>query len=195
MDHVKRKGAPPVRQTGRCGKGSLVDIALPLPAGQQTGSRHRVTKKGISKQLQGARRMADKRVILKLTGDRRGPMLVFLKSTSSEAIAKASRAAFEMIYGIQEQVSGDLPLIQVHGKRIAKVRQFKNGGSQAIRLPASEAAGVVAWEVERLDDGRLILEPIRERKSAADLLRKFAALKVDLFPEGREAMEFPERGW
>jgi len=75
------------------------------------------------------------------------------------------------------------------------VKPFRNGGSLAIRLPASETSGIAEWVIERLEDGRLLLEPVREKKTAGDLLRRFAALKADWFPEGRESLELKERKW
>lgn len=83
---------------------------------------------------------------------------------------------------------------QLHGSVLGVVKPFRNGGSQAIRLPASEAAGVAEWVIERLADGRLLLNPVREKKTAGDLLRRFAGLKADLFPQGREPLDIPERG-
>lgn len=134
--------------------------------------------------------------------ERHGNLIVYLKTEKVDQ-AKGLEVLATVFHQLQEgrrnievhgkQVVSDAE--KLHGQFLATAKPFKTGGSQAIRLPASEAAGVLEWTIEKLEDGRLILNPHREKKMASDLLRRFAALNVDLFPEGREALDFPERNW
>lgn len=194
MENVKRKGTPPVRQEGRCG--TIVQVDIPQQATATTGIRHRHAKIATNKQPKQSvviRVKSGKKVILVQTKGSSGHRFSSMRADTGRFLAKKPTYALDILkHWLSEQFKDNTAPL---GKHIATLKPFKNGGSQAIRLPASEAAGVVGWEVEKLEDGRLILEPIKEKKSAADLLRRFAALKVDLFPEGREAMAFPEREW
>lgn len=163
------------------------------------GAQQKTTRAGVSvnlcgKQIHAAYRKASERFYTNLFLSPQDSRAALLLERIGEELSRQHTSTEVYAARHRKDCVGGLEAF-LHAEYIATLKSFKNGGSQAIRLPASEAAGVAEWVVERLDDGRLILKPIREKKSGADLLRGLAALKVDLFPEGREAMEFPEREW
>lgn len=193
MEYAKRKVPHSMRQTKGC-RGQIAQVDIEQLTMATQGPRFGSAKTPASKHTVVIRFQPGKKVIVVQTQGTSGQRVGAKRALARINPARSSPYALDLIrHLLSEQLPGYEPTLL--GKHIATLKPFKNGGSQAIRLPASEAAGVVGWEVEKLEDGRLILQPIREKKSAADLLRRFAALKVDLFPEGREAMEFPERDW
>lgn len=69
---------------------------------------------------------------------------------------------------------------------------FKNGNSQAVRIPAEMAyknTGMTL-EIEREGD-EIRIRPVR--RNLGGVLRKFAALSPDVLPGGREPQEQAER--
>lgn len=71
-------------------------------------------------------------------------------------------------------------------------RVFKNGNSQAVRIPADLAYDRtdLEFEIERHGD-ELRIRPMR--RSLAGVMSKFAAFSPDLFPNGRGDQEQTER--
>ena len=71
-------------------------------------------------------------------------------------------------------------------------RVFKNGNSQAVRIPADLAyeRTDVELEIERVGD-ELRVRPAR--RSLAGVLRKFAKFSPDFMAEGRDEQEQAER--
>ena len=71
-------------------------------------------------------------------------------------------------------------------------KAFKNGNSQAIRIPADLAyeRTDLDLEIERHGD-ELRIRPAR--RSLAGVLSKFAAFSADFMPEGREGHAQAER--
>ena len=71
-------------------------------------------------------------------------------------------------------------------------KAFKNGNSQAIRIPAALAYARtdIDLEIERLGD-EIRIRPAR--RSLSGVLSKFAALSPDFMQEGREDQEQAER--
>lgn len=69
---------------------------------------------------------------------------------------------------------------------------FKNGNSQAVRIPAELAyeRTDLVLEIERLGD-ELRIRPAR--RSLAGVLEKFAAFGLDFMAEGRGGQEQAER--
>ena len=69
---------------------------------------------------------------------------------------------------------------------------FKNGNSQAVRIPAELAyeRTDIALEIERVGD-ELRIRPAR--KSLAGILKKFARFSPDFMAEGRGEQEQRER--
>jgi len=72
-----------------------------------------------------------------------------------------------------------------------QTKAFKNGNSQAVRIPAELAydSTDIELEIVRIGD-RIIIEPVAQ--SPGELLRKMKALP-DFMPEGRENDEQEER--
>ncbi|SEK29981.1 antitoxin [Xaviernesmea oryzae] len=73
-------------------------------------------------------------------------------------------------------------------------RLFKNGNSQAVRIPADLAypQSDVELEIERVGD-ELRIRP--SRPSLANVLEIFASFSPDFMAEGRGDMEQKERDW
>ena len=71
-------------------------------------------------------------------------------------------------------------------------RVFKNGNSQAVRIPADIAyeRTDIALEIEREGD-EIRIRPAR--RSLSGLLAKFAGFSPDFMAEGRGDQEQPER--
>ena len=71
-------------------------------------------------------------------------------------------------------------------------RVFKNGNSQAVRIPADLAYERmdIDLEIERIGD-EIRIRPAR--RSLAGVLRKFATFSSDVFAEGRGEHEQAER--
>ena len=71
-------------------------------------------------------------------------------------------------------------------------KAFKNGNSQAIRIPAALAYARtdIDLEIERLGD-EIRIRPAR--RSLSGVLSKFAAFSPDFMQEGREDQEQAER--
>jgi len=73
-----------------------------------------------------------------------------------------------------------------------KTRLFKNGNSQAVRIPAEIAYDRtdIVLEIERVGD-ELRIRPAR--KSLKGVLKKFARFPADFMAEGRSQYEQSER--
>ena len=73
-----------------------------------------------------------------------------------------------------------------------KTRVFRNGNSQAVRIPADLAYENTdaEMEIERLGD-ELRIRPAR--RSLADILERFARFSPDFMAEGRGGQEQSER--
>jgi len=73
-----------------------------------------------------------------------------------------------------------------------KTRLFKNGNSQAVRIPAELAYDCtdLILEIERIGD-ELRIRPVR--KSLKGVLKKFARLPDDFMINGRDQHEQRER--
>jgi len=78
------------------------------------------------------------------------------------------------------------------GLHMQATKAFKNGNSQAIRIPAALAYARtdIDLEIERLGD-EIRIRPAR--RSLAGVLSKFAAFAPDFMQEGREDQEQAER--
>lgn len=78
------------------------------------------------------------------------------------------------------------------GAGMRTTRVFKNGNSQAVRIPADLAYDRtdLEFEIERLGD-ELRIRP--KRRSLAGLMSKLAAFSPDLFPNGRGSQEQADR--
>lgn len=75
---------------------------------------------------------------------------------------------------------------------MAKTRIFRNGNSQAVRIPAemAYASTEIELEIERVGD-ELHIRPAR--RSLADALKKFAGFSPNFMAEGRGDQEQAER--
>lgn len=71
-------------------------------------------------------------------------------------------------------------------------RVFRNGNSQAVRIPAELAyeRTDIELEIERIGD-EIRIRPARQRLN--DVLAKFAAFSADFMADGRDAGEQAER--
>ncbi|MQA41669.1 antitoxin [Rugamonas aquatica] len=71
-------------------------------------------------------------------------------------------------------------------------KAFKNGNSQAVRIPAelAYARTDITLEIERIGD-ELRIRPVR--RSLAGVLKKFARFSPDFMAEGRGPQEQSER--
>ena len=78
------------------------------------------------------------------------------------------------------------------GLHVQATKAFKNGNSQAIRIPAAlaYASTDIDLEIERLGD-EIRIRPAR--RSLSGVLSKFAAFSPDFMQEGREDQEQAER--
>ena len=78
------------------------------------------------------------------------------------------------------------------GLHVQATKAFKNGNSQAIRIPAALAYARtdIDLEIERLGD-ELRIRPAR--RSLSGVLSKCAAFSPDFMQEGREDQEQAER--
>ena len=78
------------------------------------------------------------------------------------------------------------------GLHLQATKAFKNGNSQAIRIPAALAFARtdIDLEIERLGD-EIRIRPAR--RSLSGVLSKFAAFSPDFMQEGREDQEQVER--
>ena len=78
------------------------------------------------------------------------------------------------------------------GLQVQATKAFKNGNSQAIRIPAALAYARtdIDLEIERLGD-EIRIRPAR--RSLSGVLSKFAAFSPDFMQEGREDQEQAER--
>ena len=78
------------------------------------------------------------------------------------------------------------------GLHVQATKAFKNGNSQAIRIPAALAYARtdIDLEIERLGD-EIRIRPAR--RSLSGVLSKFAAFSPDFMQEGRQDQEQAER--
>ncbi|MDI6027302.1 AbrB/MazE/SpoVT family DNA-binding domain-containing protein [Corticibacterium sp. UT-5YL-CI-8] len=68
------------------------------------------------------------------------------------------------------------------GQRTAKL--FRNGRSQAVRIPKELEISGEEVLIERLDDGKLILTPVEKRLSLLEVLASLEPLPAeDSFPD------------
>ena len=83
--------------------------------------------------------------------------------------------------------------MKIHDIERRRTRLFRNGNSQAIRIPKELAYSHLdmEMEIERRGD-TLVIRPARQRLTG--LTRAFQAFGSDFMQEGRDQPDIPDRG-